>query len=215
MPNPSISEAAESLIIQEETGGRALYEKTEQSTDWPGGFSGVTIACGYDCGWTDRKTIAADWGDFLSASAIAHLQATSGIHGPPARALAHVLKGQIIVPWGTALAVFRQRDIPKYSAIVVHDLENCDKLSSDSFGALVSLAFNRGDEGWHLAESQDTHHRYVEMRAIKALMHVQRFALIPGQILAMQRLWPKGGDLWRRRAHEAALFQNGLNGEHT
>ena len=27
----------------------------------------------------------------------------------------------------------------------------------------------------------------------------------------MRRLWPVNGDLWKRRSHEAALFDQGLN----
>jgi hypothetical protein len=210
---PTISAAADALIVNEETGGRALYEKTEQSTTWPGASSGVTIACGYDCGWTAARAIAEDWGDLLPATAVAHLQSTVGVCGPPARALAHELNGQIIVPWEMALAVFHKRDVPKYSAMVARDLENCGKLPPDCYGVLVSLAFNRGDS-WNIPESRDPHGRYVEMRAIKGLMHLERFDLIPRQILSMQRLWPQGNGVWKRRAHEAALFQTGLQGGH-
>jgi hypothetical protein len=39
----------------------------------------------------------------------------------------------------------------------------------------------------------------------------KRFTLIPREILSMRRLWPMGGDLWRRREHEAALFSQGLD----
>ena len=47
---------------------------------------------------------------------------------------------------------------------------------------------------------------YVRMGGMEA----GDFAKIPGEILAMRRLWPVGGDLWRRREHEAALFAKGL-----
>jgi hypothetical protein len=48
------------------------------------------------------------------------------------------------------------------------------------------------------------------MRAIKADIAAEKYDAIPLQILSMRRLWPRGGDLWNRRTHEAALFQKGL-----
>ena len=48
------------------------------------------------------------------------------------------------------------------------------------------------------------------MRNIKAHMATKAFNLIPNEFLAMRRLWPKGGDLWNRRTHEALLFRDGL-----
>ena len=53
--------------------------------------------------------------------------------------------------------------------------------------------------------------RHREMRAIAQHMAAKEFGKIPGEFLAMRRLWPQGGDLWRRRGHEAALFQKGLD----
>lgn len=209
MKLPLIGAESETLIIQEETGGQVLYEKTEQSTDWPGGLSGVTVACGYDCGYASATDISDDWAALLSATAIAHLQATCGVHGRPARSLAHELKGQVTVPWEMALAVFRKRDIPKYSAMVVSQLEHCEELPPNCFGVLLSITFNRGPH-WSTPERLDPHGRFAEMRAITGLMQIRRFDLIPQAILSMQRIWPKGGDLWKRRAHEATLFQRGL-----
>jgi hypothetical protein len=52
--------------------------------------------------------------------------------------------------------------------------------------------------------------RDVEMRNITAHMAAKQFSKIPGEFLAMRRLWPVNGDLWKRRGHEAALFQHGL-----
>ncbi|MET3908981.1 GH24 family phage-related lysozyme (muramidase) [Bradyrhizobium sp. S3.3.6] len=48
------------------------------------------------------------------------------------------------------------------------------------------------------------------MRNIKAHMIGKRYELIPHEFYSMRRLWPVGGDLWRRRGHEAALFEQGL-----
>lgn len=200
-----ISEDADQLIIQEETGGQAYYEKTEMHPDWPGGMSGVTIGNGYDCGYSTPADIAADWGPVLSADAVAALQLVAGIHGTPAQSHAHELHW-ITVPWDAAMEVFHERDEPKWVDIVERDLPNCDKLNGDQLGALVSLAFNRG-ASFNLAGD-----RYIEMRNIRAHMAAEAFSLIPGEFLSMRRLWPEGGDLWKRRGHEAALFGRSTRG---
>ena len=103
------------------------------------------------------------------------------------------------------MAVYHNRDLPKWVGIVQSALPNCDQLNGDQLGALTSLAFNRGPS---FDQPGD---RYVEMRNIKAHMEAERFDLIPAEFLSMRRLWPQGGDLWNRRGHESALFENGLH----
>lgn len=198
-----ISQAADDLIVNEETGGQALYEKTEIRPDWPGGMSGVTIGIGYDTGYSTPETIEADWGPLLSAPAVAALKSVAGIHGSAARSHAAELHW-ITVPWDAAMSVFHNRDLPKWVGTCEKALPNFDSLAPDCKGAIVSIAFNRG------ASFDAVGDRYREMRAIKAHMEAEAFGLIPADILAMRRLWPEGGDLWRRRGHEAALFQQGL-----
>ena len=198
------SQKAIDLIVQEETGGESYYNATERHPDWPGGASGVTIGGSYDLGYETAAQIAADWGDKLPAAMVRTCQSVAGIHGSAAHSHAHEIYSQVDVPWDVALDVFRNRDIPKWEKIVQNHLPNTDKLSGDSFGALVSLAFNRGPS-FDLPGD-----RYGEMRQIKALMASENFAAIPGQFLSMRRLWPEGGDLWKRREHEAILFAGGL-----
>ena len=137
-----MSEKSFDLIVEEETGGEAYYNKTEIHPDWPGGASGVTIGVGYDCGYETAAQIGADW-IALPSAARASLQECAGVRGSPAHALASELHG-ISVPWDLAQTVFRATDVPRWEAIVQKALPNTDKLSGDSFGALVSLAFNRG-----------------------------------------------------------------------
>lgn len=199
-----ISQDADNLIINEETGGQPYYEKTEMHPDWPGGMSGVTVGNGYDCGYSDPATIAADWGPVLPADEVAALQSVAGIHGSPAQSHARELHW-ITIPWDAAMAVYHNRDLPKWVGIVQSALPNCDQLNGDQLGALTSLAFNRGPS---FDQPGD---RYVEMRNIKAHMEAERFDLIPAEFLSMRRLWPQGGDLWNRRGHESALFENGLH----
>lgn len=198
-----ISQDAADLIVNEETGGEKYYEATEIHPDWPGGASGVTVGIGYDLGFSNPDTIAADWGLLLPSAAVSAMQSVAGINGSPAHSHAQELHW-ITVPWESALTVFYNRDLPKWTGIVKATLPNCDKLNGDCFGALVSLAFNRG------ASFNLQGPRYQEMRDIKSYMAAGAFDKIPQEFLDMRRLWPQGGDLWRRRGHEAALFQNGL-----
>jgi hypothetical protein len=198
-----ISEAADKLIVDEETGGQAYYEARETHPTWPGGASGVTIGCGYDCGYSSAQRIAEDWGTLLPLNTLKALQGVAGVTGTPAKALAHELHW-IVVSWDVALQVFHSIDLPRWTARVKAALPNCDKLNGDCFGALVSLAFNRGTSFDLLGT------RYTEMRSIKEHMQKQEFERIPNEFLAMRRLWPKNGDLWKRREHEATLFTKGL-----
>lgn len=203
----TISPAAFDLIVNEETGGQAYYNRTEIHPDWPGGASGVTIGIGYDCGYSDAATIRADWGPLLPPDAVSALASVAGIHGSPAQSHAHELHA-VSVPWDAAMAVFAKIDVPKWIDNVARALPNCDKLSPTSFGAIVSLAFNRGASFSNLGD------RYAEMRNIKAHMAAGEFAKIPAEFRSMKRLWPLGtanhNDLTARREHEAVLFETGL-----
>lgn len=199
------SQAAINLIVMEEVSSKAAYEARYQHPEWPGGASGVTIGIGYDCGYSTSATIHADWGDKLPAAMVQHLQDVAGIHGSPAKSYAHALHGVVTVPWDAAMAVFSLRDMPKWENLVAHALPNTEKLTPDSFGALVSLAYNRGTS---FSNSGD---RYREMRDIKVHMATNAFSEVPGDIRAMKRLWPNMKGLRDRRDHEAALFVKGLS----
>ena len=198
------SQAAIDLIVAEEVSSQAVYQAKYQHPEWPGGASGVTIGIGYDCGYSTPDVIHADWSDKLPAPMVKCLEDVAGIHGSPARSYSSALHGVVTVPWEAAMAVFIQRDMPKWEQIVAHALPNTDKLSGDSFGALVSLAYNRG-ASFTLAGD-----RCREMRDIKALMGALQFERIPDEFRSMKRLWPNVSGLQHRRDHEAALFAKGL-----
>lgn len=198
------SQAAIDLIVAEEVTSQAVYQKLYQHPEWPGGASGVTIGIGYDCGYSTANTIQGDWGDKLPAPMVKCLQDVAGIHGSPASSHAHALRGVVTIPWAAAMAVFIGRDMPKWEGIVSRALPNTDKLSPDSFGALNSLAYNRGPS---FDQPGD---RYREMRAIKAHMATGQFAEIPAEFRSMKRIWPNVSGLQHRRDHEAALFEKGL-----
>jgi hypothetical protein len=198
------SQAAIDLIVAEEVSSKAAYQAKYTHPEWPGGASGVTIGIGYDCGYSTASTIQGDWGDKLPAAMVAALQHVAGIHGSPASSHAHELRGVVTVPWEAAMAVFIGRDMPKWEGIVARALPNTELLNPDSFGALISLAYNRGPSFNNVGD------RYREMRAIRDLMGARDFDKIPGEFRAMKRLWPNVSGLQRRRDHEADLFQKGL-----
>lgn len=198
------SQAAIDLIVAEEVSSQATYQKLYQHPEWPGGASGVTIGIGYDCGYSTPDQIMADWSDQLPDPMVHALITVAGIHGSPARAEAAHLHGTVTVPWDAAMAVFLKRDMPKWEGIVMHALPNTDQLSADSFGALVSLTYNRGPSFTTPGD------RYREMRDIRQLMALRMYDNIPDEFRSMKRLWPTVLGLRLRRDHEAALFERGL-----
>lgn len=198
------SEKAIQMIVLFEVTSKATYIRRYQSTIWPGGKSGVTIGIGYDLGYTTLAKLRADWGNHLPDDMITALEQAVGVKGTPAQEMATHLAPAVLVPWEAANAVFRELDVPHYSKMVRTALKNTNLLSGDSFGALLSLTFNRGPS---FSAAGD---RYREMNAIRTLMAAKNFADIPAQIDAMKRLWPTVPGLQTRRAKEAALFAAGL-----
>lgn len=200
----AISDDAFDLIVTEEDSSEAYYTKHYTHFDWPQGASGPTIGIGYDCGYVTAAEASADWANIVDQPTVNGIISACGIKGKAAQAFVQAHGQSVTITWDQAIAEFRNREIPKWISRVTADLPNCEKLSPDSFGALVSLSYNRG------CSYDMPGPRFVEMRAIKAHMQSQNFAAIPNDILAMQRLWKKSGDLWNRRVHEAALFLKGL-----
>ena len=201
----AIGPRAFNLIVTEEVGSEAEYERADSHTTWPGGVSGVTVGIGFDLGYTSVYDIRAAWAGLIPDAMVATLCRCAGIHGGPARELAEELRDSVMIPWSAAITEFTKREVPKWIGITIKALPNTDKLPPDCLGVLVSLTYNRGPS---YAEAGD---RYREMRALKAHMAEGDFQAIPGDITAMRRLWPEGGDLWRRRGHEAALFASALS----
>lgn len=197
------STTAVSLIVNFEVSSQAAYNAKYQHPTWPGGASGVTIGIGYDCGYATANQIRSDWTGKISDAMVQALARTAGIHGSPASSASHMLFGGVIIPWAAAMAVFIGHDMPKWESIVSHALPNTDLLSGDSFGALVSLAYNRG------ASFTLTGDRYAEMRDIHAHMTTKDFDRIPNDIRSMKRLWPNVPGLRIRRDSEANLFATG------
>ncbi len=204
MASPKSSSRAILLIVTEEDGSQNYYVATEEHFSWPGGASGPTVGVGYDCGQETAASIRADWSPYIDEARVAILVSAAGLSGARGQEFTAAHRNEITITWQEGLAQFSGHELPKWEAIVEAALPNCDKLSGDSFGALVSLAYNRGPS-FNSPGSRD-----LEMRNIKAHMAAEQFSLIPNEFLSMRRLWPQGGDLWNRRTHEALLFRDGL-----
>jgi hypothetical protein len=201
------SQAAFNLIVAEEDSDEAYYVRHYEHFEWPAGASGPTVGIGYDCGYVRVAELRADWSGIVDDETVAALERGCGLQGGAAHAFVQVHGGSVTITWDQAIKEFADREMPKWEGRVTDALSNTGMLSGDSFGALVSLAYNRGSGGFSMPGP-----RYAEERQIRALMAAKDFAAIPDQFLSMRRLWPEGGDLYRRRGHEAALFKQGLSG---
>ena len=198
------SKKAIDLIVESEVTSKGYYEKHYRKPEWPGGASGITIAVGYDLGFANEAKLRNDWTGKISDDMIDALIKYAGLTGEHAHAELAAAREEIDIPWEAAYDVFENIDMPDWSAKVKKALPNTDKLSEDSFGALVSLAYNRG------ASFSKDGDRYKEMREIKENMANETFDQIPDCFREMKRLWPNVRGLQDRRDAEAKLFEAGL-----
>ncbi len=221
-----VSEKAFQLIVRHETGGRDYYEKVYKARPvWPGASSGVTIGFGYDLGYQDSaEAFAADWAGVLPREHVELLKPAVGLRSTGSdreekiaeiKALLKTLVAAgVRIPWEPSEQVFKAVTVPRFAALTAGKLPGHDILSSDCFGALVSLTFNRGPsyDREHVPE-KDRLDRFREMRGIKAALAEGDVERIPGLIRSMKRLWRGMSverELTRRRENEARLFEDGL-----
>lgn len=200
-----ISFASIEEIISDEDSSENYYNKVYERPEWPGGASGVTIALGYDLGYANKDKIIKDFKNKISNEMLNVLLSISGITGIAAHDAMIRTRNEILIPWGIALEIFLDNDMPNWIATVQKVLLNTNLLSPDCLGVLVSIAYNRG-ASFHAAGD-----RYKEMRAISTDMFMKNFKDIPNQIRSMARLWPSTNGVHSRRLREANLFEKGLN----
>lgn len=200
-----ISEAAFNLIVTAEVSSQPYYTKHYQHFEFPGAASGPTVGIGYDCGYTTPAEIRKDWAGIIPPDAVEALTKASGLKGDAARRFVNLHSHSVTIPWDQAIQEFKTNEVPKWEQRVEKALPNTTPLSPDCFGALVSLAYNRGTGGFH-----DPGSRFAELRAITAHMQTKQFDKIPNEFLSMRRLWPSMAGLRKRREKEAALFTKGL-----
>ncbi|QPF81688.1 hypothetical protein IC762_17855 [Bradyrhizobium genosp. L] len=204
VPQPRSSQDAIDLIVREEDSSPEYYARHYTHFEWPLGASGPTVGIGYDCGYSTAAQIKSDWTGFVADDVVTALQRAAGLTGEAAHQWVRAHGGSVTITWNQAIAQFRAHELLKWEHIVSQHLPGSDKLNGDCFGAITSIAYNRGPS------FDAPGPRYAEMRSIKAHVASGNLAAVPGDILSMRRLWPKGGDLWNRRVHEAALFTQGL-----
>ena len=201
----SIPDEALTFIENEEDGSPVYYAKHYEHFDWPGGSSGPTIGVGYDLGYVTMKEAIADWTGIVPDDVVTAICRGVGLRGEAAELFVRAHANTVTITFDQGVAEFKQREVPKWVARCKAVIPNFDKLPPLCRGSLLSLTYNRGTGGY-----DDPSPRDAEMRSIRADMSAEKFDGIPMQILSMRRLWPRGGDLWNRRTHEAALFQKGL-----
>lgn len=204
-----ISQRAHELLVHFEVSNRRTYENKYTHPLWPGGQSGLTIGIGYDLGYVSAPDFRSDWSRHLPATVLDSLSDACRMTGDTAGLQAAYVQ-DVDISWDAAAGQFADF-LPCAAGQVVHAFPNSTLLHDDSFGALVSLVYNRGTRMRPFSHDPTDSRR--EMREIRDLMAAQRFAEIPPKIRAMTRLWssnPKARGLLRRRQAEAGLFEAGL-----
>jgi len=209
-PAPTVSKAAVDLIVGQEVTSQAAYERELEAPTWPGGASGITIGIGYDIGYVSSADFTADWSGLLPVSVMARLRNCVGVTGSQARALLSSLS-DIRIPWEAALSNFEHAALPRTVLATIRTFPASVFLSPDSFGALVSLVYNRG------TDISDTPWRR-EMHQIAGAIQDGNVAAVPPLIRQMKQIWedddghplPGFAGLVTRRELEADLFDRGL-----
>ncbi|MBR1128593.1 hypothetical protein [Bradyrhizobium iriomotense] len=200
---PKLSASALDMILSFEIMSRANYEKKYANPNWPGANSGIAIGIGYDLGYVTVPQFTQDWGGLIAAPDLSRLSAAIPLKGQSAADILPSLR-DITIDWDAAVLVFGKQ-IGRWSTLVAARLPNARELPPDSYGALLSIAYNRGLSFDAQGE------RYAEMRAIKDLIEKREYSKVAEQIRAMKRLWPEQQGLQQRRELEAVLFERGLS----
>lgn len=198
-----LTPTASDLIIAFEVASPTIYAKKYTRPIWPKGQSGVTIGVGYDLRFANRRYIERDW-PMLSAADRNLLASVATLSGERAHAAIPAVQA-VVVPWNHAETQFFAF-LPYPTKQTEVAFPNTGKLPDDSFGALVSLVYNRGPKIVRNSQSRR------EMYQIREAMAAEQFDRIPGLIRSMKRLWqtPQSRGLVRRREAEALLFEQGL-----
>jgi hypothetical protein len=202
-PSRSIPCKAVTFICREEVGSRKYYDTKCACPIRPGFESGVTIGVGYDLGY--QTEFERDWGKVLTAEHLAALRPWLGKKGkvadPAIPLLAHV-----VIPWEAAWSVFLKRTLPQEIARTRKAFKRPRKMSALSFGALVSLIYNRGTG---MKDPPTEPGKRLEMREIRDALAVGDLGAVPAALRRMKRHWP-GTALADRREREAQLFEEGM-----
>jgi hypothetical protein len=203
--NRHLHESAYELILASEITSEALYKERYRHPVWPGGNSGVTIGIGYDLGDKTVEAFKSHWDGLLDNEQIRSLRATCRLVGEEAKLSLAELE-EVSIDWEKAMLQFG-RFLPLIMGETEKAFPNSNELSDMSFGALVSLVYNRGSA---ISRQSD---RRREMFEIRELMNARKFGCVPALIRSMKGLWsstPAAHGLVIRRELEAQLFEAGL-----
>ncbi|MFZ5766374.1 MAG: peptidoglycan-binding protein [Thermodesulfobacteriota bacterium] len=212
-PYPLLDVDGVALIAREETGGLAYYQQVTRWPHYPGSASGITIGIGYDLRFNSEDDLRVTWGPHLPQSALHELIRDIGKRGSKARERELQRLG-IEIPFVVAWQLFIDTTLPRFYTETARIYPSLPHLSPLCRAALVSLVYNRG--AGLIGPTR------LEMRAIRdILVRADDPALAPSarltvlaeveeQFVAMQRLWPLGSGLRKRRQAEANLWREGL-----
>ncbi|MBW7967592.1 peptidoglycan-binding protein [Bradyrhizobium sp. BR 10261] len=204
-----ISRAAFDLVIAEEVTSEAVYNRRYRGLEYPGGQSGPTGGIGYDFGTQSAARIEADWRGRVSEAELKILKGAAGVRGDRAASYVRRYGHMVDISWEVALEEFCERELPHYLEVLEHYCPGASALGPDCKGVLWSIAYNRDASGFVKGGP-----RYAEMREIRACVARGDLAKIPGLIRSMKRLWPSTNGVYKRREHEALLFEQGLKQSH-
>lgn len=212
-PCPSLDVNGIALIAREETGGLAYYQDVTRWPHYPGSASGITIGIGYDLRFNSEDDLRAAWGAHLAASVLRELVRDIGKAGNRSRA-SELKRLGIEIPFVAAWQVFVERTLPRFYEETAAIYPSLARLPALCRAVLVSLVYNRG--------SSLRGPSRLEMRLIRDILvraddpalappaRLTVLAEVEEQLVAMQRLWPLGSGLRKRRQAEANLWRDGL-----
>lgn len=201
---PTYSDEGFNLIVNEETGGRSVYNKWPYP-EWPKGDSGITIAIGYDLSAVSQENIESDW-SALNSKDINRLILVQPYSGSNAQK--HLKDvSDILILWKIANDEFRTIDLVRFYLLTQKTFPGFDKLDPRCQFSLISLIFNRGNS---MIGSSRT-----EMRQIRVLVNNNKidYRAIADQFRLMTRIWIGTSiekDMTSRRNHEADLIMKCL-----
>ncbi|MFZ5760235.1 MAG: peptidoglycan-binding protein [Thermodesulfobacteriota bacterium] len=212
-PFPLLDVNGIALIAREETGGLVYYQDVTRWPHYPGSASGITIGIGYDLRFNSEADLRAAWGAYLSDVVLSELVRDIGKAGSRSRAR-ELKRLAIEIPFAAAWQVFVERTLPRFYEETAVIYASLPRLPALCRAVLVSLVYNRG--------SSLRGPSRLEMRLIRDILvraddpaltpsaRLTVLAEVEAQLIAMQRLWPLGSGLRKRRQAEANLWRAGL-----
>jgi GH24 family phage-related lysozyme (muramidase) len=194
-----LNEKGIEFIVNEETGGRAYYEKVYKSTfTWPGGASGPTAMVGIDIGYYTEEEVDKIFKPLTDNTELSLIRGGRGLKGISAKEYTVKLKG-ITFTWEEAIQTFKEFILPKFTKLTERAFPGVVELHENAQAAIVSLVFNRGTSFKGTSR--------VEMLELKNIIASSKdYDKMAAQFKSMKRLWDKTSGLVGRRDREAELI---------